>query len=165
MVALAVVTGLLGAFIGLLDDRNGYRHSPRFETYLRERPSGAPSDPWDLPVVPEHDLGERLPDIEWREVRVVLGVGIATTLALLWLAPWHLVHVALSHVSLGWIAVVVVLVVADLPDRGRRGSWRPASPRTGVVAGSGRCWRRRSRRRSPDVCCPSTDRPAWPSTS
>jgi uncharacterized membrane protein YbhN (UPF0104 family) len=114
-VALAVVTGLLGAVVGLLDDRAGYRRSPRFETFLRERPLDAPSDPWDLPVVPEPDLGERLPDIEWREVRVVVGVGIATAFVLVWLATWHQVHAALSHVSPGWIVVAVLLVVSTYP--------------------------------------------------
>ena len=83
--------------------------------YLRERPPEAPSDPWDQPVIPEHDLGERLPDIEWREVRVVVWVGILAVVALAWLGPWSDVRHAIEHVQLGWVVVAVVLVGLTYP--------------------------------------------------
>ncbi len=113
--ALSVVLGLVGAVLGLIDDRNRYRAAPRFESYLRERPPDVPSDPWDLPVIPETDLGERLPDIEWREVRVVLGVSVLATVVLVVLASWSRVHEALDHFSVGWAVVAVLLTVLTYP--------------------------------------------------
>jgi uncharacterized membrane protein YbhN (UPF0104 family) len=113
--AASVALGLLGAILGLIDDRNRYRAAPRFESYLRERPPDAPADPWDRPVVPESDLGERLPDIEWREVRVVVGVSLLVTAVLVWLATWSRVHRALEHLSIGWIIGAVVLVLFTYP--------------------------------------------------
>jgi uncharacterized membrane protein YbhN (UPF0104 family) len=104
--------GLLGALVGLLDDRAEYRAQPRFETFLRERPDGAPSDPWDQPVIPESDLGERLPDIEWREVRVVVGVGLVVTLLMVGLAGFGAVGHAFGHLHVGWLVLAVLLVVA-----------------------------------------------------
>jgi undecaprenyl-diphosphatase len=114
-VVVTVVAGLAGALVGLFDDRSRYRSSPRFEVYLRERPAEAPSDPWDQPVIPVHDLGERLPDIEWREVRVVVWVGIVAILALAWLGPWSDVRHAVEHLQVGWVLAAVVLVVVTYP--------------------------------------------------
>ena len=114
-VVVTVVAGLAGALVGLFDDRSRYRASPRFEVYLRERPAEAPSDPWDRPVIPEHDLGERLPDIEWREVRVVVWVGILAVVALAWLGPWSDVRHAIDHLRWGWVAAAVVLVALTYP--------------------------------------------------
>ncbi len=113
LVVATVALGLVGALVGLADDRSDYRTEPRFETLLRERPPGSPSDPWNQPVVPEADLGRRLPDIEWREVRVVLGAGIGVTLALVALAGFGRVGHVLGHLQLGWLLVAVVLVVAS----------------------------------------------------
>jgi undecaprenyl-diphosphatase len=115
LVLVTVVAGLPGAVIGLIDDRAGYRASPRFESFLRERPDDAPSDPWDQPVVPVHDLGRRLPDIEWREVRVVLWVGLAAVVVLAWLAPWSAVRSALGDLQPGWILMMLVLVALTYP--------------------------------------------------
>ena len=113
LVVATVALGLIGALVGLADDRSAYRAEPRFETLLRERPAGAPSDPWDQPVIPETDLGQRLPDIEWREVRVVLGAGVGVTLLLMALAGFGRVGHVLGHVHLAWLLVVIVLVVAS----------------------------------------------------
>ncbi len=145
LVAATVVMGLIGALVGLADERAAYRAEPRFETLLRERPAGAPSDPWDQPVIPEADLGQRLPDIEWREVRVVVGAGVGVTLVLMALAGFgHVGHV-LTHVRVGWLVVAVVLVVAGYgvaaagvlaatgADEDRR---RPASVLATAVASS-----------------------------
>ena len=114
-VVVTVVAGLAGALIGLFDDRSRYRSSPRFEVYLRERPAEAPSDPWDQPVIPVHDLGERLPDIEWREVRVVVWVGILAVVALAWLGPWSDVRHAVDHLQWAWVVAAVVLVALTYP--------------------------------------------------
>ena len=115
LVVLTVVTGLAGALIGLVDDRAGYRASPRFETYLRERPPDAPSDPWAQPVVPVQDLGRRLPDIEWREVRVVVWVALAATVVLAYLSPWSDVRRALGQLDPAWIFATVVLATVTYP--------------------------------------------------
>ncbi len=72
---VGIVLAGLGAVIGLLDDRLAYRRSPRFESFLRERPPGVPSDPWNQPVVPLDDLGRRLPELEWTEIRWVIAAG------------------------------------------------------------------------------------------
>ncbi len=145
LVVATVALGLLGALVGLADDRSAYRAEPRFETLLRERPAGAPSDPWDQPVIPEADLGQRLPEIEWREVRVVLGAGVGVTLLLMALAGFgHVGHV-LGHLHVGWLLVAVLLVVASYgvaaagvlaatgDDEDRR---RPASVLATAVASS-----------------------------
>ncbi len=113
LVAATVGLGLIGALVGLADDRADYRAEPRFETLLRERPAGAPSDPWDQPVIPETDLGRRLPDIEWREVRVVVGLGLLVTVVLVALAGFDAVGHALGHLRPAWVVAAVVLVVAS----------------------------------------------------
>ena len=108
-----MVLGLIGALVGLADDRAAYRAEPRFESLLRERPAGAPSDPWDQPVIPEADLGQRLPDIEWREVRVVVGPGLGRDAGAH--GPGRVrsdVGHVLAHVHVGWLLVAIVLVVA-----------------------------------------------------
>ena len=114
-VVITVVAGLSGALIGLFDDRSRYRAAPPFEAYLRERPAEAPSDPWDQPVIPVQDLGERLPDIEWGEVRVVVWVGVLAVVALAWLGPWSEVRQAFGHLRLGWVLLAVLLVASTYP--------------------------------------------------
>jgi uncharacterized membrane protein YbhN (UPF0104 family) len=110
---LGVVFGVSGAALGLADDRRSYRRAPRFESYLRERPVDIPADPWAQPVVPIEDLGERLPDIEWREVRVVLGVSALAFVGLPLLAPWSVVRAALDAFTPGWIAIGIGLVAVS----------------------------------------------------
>jgi len=112
---VGIALGLLGAGLGLIDDRLAYRRAPRFESYLRERPADVPADPWDQPVVPVEDLGERLPDIEWREVRAVAGMSLLALVALPLLTPWSAVRGALAHASPGWALVVLALVGASYP--------------------------------------------------
>ena len=64
-------------------------------------------------MIPETDLGQRLPDIEWREVRVVVGLrpggdagahGAGRLLGR--------VGRVLGHLQVGWLLLAVVLVVA-----------------------------------------------------
>jgi undecaprenyl-diphosphatase len=114
-VVVTVIAGLAGAVLGLADDRSVYRASPRFEAYLRERPGDAPSDPWNQPVVPVDDLGRRLPDLEWREIRVVLGLGVLAIVVLAWLGPWSQVRDALRHLQAGWLLAVLAFVAATYP--------------------------------------------------
>ncbi|MGZ4717152.1 MAG: lysylphosphatidylglycerol synthase transmembrane domain-containing protein [Acidimicrobiales bacterium] len=110
-----IVVAGVGATVGLLDDRLAYRRSPRFETFLRERPPGVPSDPWNQPVVPVDDLGDRLPELEWSEIRVVVCAGLAALVLLPLLCPWSAVSDALGRVEPGWIALALLLVAATYP--------------------------------------------------
>ena len=113
--SIGIVAGGLGAALGLLDDRLAYRRSPRFESFLRERPSGVPSDPWNQPVVPLDDLGRRVPDLEWREVRVTVAAGVAALVLLPLLGPWSVVSDALGQFAPAWVAVAILLVAATYP--------------------------------------------------
>jgi uncharacterized membrane protein YbhN (UPF0104 family) len=73
----AVVLGLAGAVLGLVDDRLALRRAPRFESLLRSRPDD-PGRRWDRPVVPVDDVGRRLPEVEGRDVaRLVVGGALA----------------------------------------------------------------------------------------
>lgn len=110
-----IVLAGVGATVGLLDDRLSYRRSPRFESFLRERPPGVPSDPWNQPVVPLDDLGRRLPELEWTEIRWVLAAGVGAFLLLPLLCPWSSVSDALGGLEPGWIAVALLLVAATYP--------------------------------------------------
>ncbi len=116
-VALAIGIGLgfLGAVLGLVDDRLAYARAPRFESLLRERPSDAPTDAWDQPVIPEGDLGRRLPDLEWEEVRVVVGVGALALVGLSWATPWAAVRAAIDDPSVSWLVVALVLLALTYP--------------------------------------------------
>ena len=110
-----IVLGGIGAAVGLLDDRLSYRRSPRFESFLRERPPGVPSDPWNQPVVPLDDLGRRLPELEWTEIRWVIAAGVGAFVLLPLLCPWSAVSDALGSVEPGWIAIALLLVAATYP--------------------------------------------------
>ena len=113
--AVAIALGLTGAVLGLVDDHMAYARAPRFESLLRERPPDAPQDAWDRPVIPEGDLGQRLPDLEWEEVRVVVGVGILALVALAWITPWSAVRDALAEPSLGWLVVALLALALTYP--------------------------------------------------
>jgi uncharacterized membrane protein YbhN (UPF0104 family) len=110
-----IALGVLGAVLGLVDDRLTYARAPRFESFLRERPAGVPADAWDRPVIPEDDLGTRLPDLEWVEIRLVLVVGLAALSGLAWATPWAEVRVALGSASIGWLVAAVMLMAVAYP--------------------------------------------------
>jgi uncharacterized membrane protein YbhN (UPF0104 family) len=111
---LGIVLGLTGAALGLIDDRRTLARAPRFESLLRERPPEVPAE-WDQPVIPEQDLGTRLPDLEWEEIRVVLGVGLLTLVVLAWITPWPSVRAAFGHASLGWLVTALAVVALTYP--------------------------------------------------
>lgn len=79
-----LVLAAIGAVGGLVDDRVALHRAPRFEALLRERPAEAPGLYWDRPVVPEVDLGVRLPEIETRDVVMMLGTTVGMWLLLGW---------------------------------------------------------------------------------
>ncbi len=74
---------LTGAVLGLTDDRLKLRHAPRFEELLRERPAGAPGEVWDRPVVPQHDIGVALPDVESSDVEAFVVWSVVAVCVLL----------------------------------------------------------------------------------
>lgn len=74
--AAFVGTALLGAVLGLIDDRLRLRREPRFEELLREAPADAPQPGWDQPVIPMEDLGRELPDVEGEDVEALFVWGV-----------------------------------------------------------------------------------------
>jgi uncharacterized membrane protein YbhN (UPF0104 family) len=73
---------LVGAVLGLIDDRLRLREAPRFEDLLRERPTDAPGPVWDQPVVPREDIGRALPEIESADVDAFVVWSLATVVLL-----------------------------------------------------------------------------------
>lgn len=161
--ALAVAAGLLGAALGLIDDRLALRRAPPFESYLRERPEDAPGRVWDRPVVPVEDLGRNLPEVEGRDVVLLVGAGALTVVGLAlvggWAGTWERVGspapvavvVLVACVPLGWLGTGVEWGLlggdrsaeralprgglADRPGFGRWGRWWWAvAQRWGTVA-------------------------------
>ena len=66
-------------------------------------------------MIPEADLGRRLPDLEWEEVRVVVGVGLLTLVVLAWATPWAAVREAWAEPSVGWLVVALVALALTYP--------------------------------------------------
>lgn len=62
---------VIGAVLGLVEDRLRFRRAPRFEALLRERPADAPGEVWDRPVVPREDIGATLPEVESIDVEAL----------------------------------------------------------------------------------------------
>jgi len=109
---IGVLLGFVGAIFGLVQDGRSYRRAPRFESYLRERPATVPDDPWDQPVVPVEDLGERVPEVEWSEVRTLVGFDLFAVVGLSVLGPWSSVQRALGSFNPGWFALALALIAA-----------------------------------------------------
>ncbi len=78
-----IAFGLIGAVLGLIDDRLALRRAPRFESMLRDRPDVVPGRSWNRPVVPVDDVGRRLPEVEGRDVARLVTGGALTILGLL----------------------------------------------------------------------------------
>ncbi len=66
-------------------------------------------------MVPLDDLGDRLPELEWTEIRVVVSAGLAAFVLLPLLCPWSAVTDALGRAEPGWIGVALLLVAATYP--------------------------------------------------
>lgn len=77
-----VALGLLGAIVGLVDDRVAYHRAPRFETLLAERPKEATGRMRPAPQLARSTIGRALPPIDLWDVGwlAVLGVGGAAAL-------------------------------------------------------------------------------------
>lgn len=70
--------GMLGALIGLIDDRWQYYRAPRLESLLRERPSDAPGRLRAPPAVEEDELGVALPLVEGPDVVILFALTAFT---------------------------------------------------------------------------------------
>lgn len=99
-----------GAVLGLVDDRLLLRRAPRFESLLRERPSGLPGDVWDRPVVPVSDIGVQLPVVESSDVEAFVVWSLATVVGLAIIGGLADMFDALGSMNL--VGLVVALMLA-----------------------------------------------------
>jgi uncharacterized membrane protein YbhN (UPF0104 family) len=106
--------GLLGAVVGLADDRWQYHRAPRFETLLRERPADAPGRIRPPPVIRPQDVGRRLPPIEAPDVWILVGLSVLVVAGLTALAGYGDVRDAFGAVGIGGIVVLGVLELATV---------------------------------------------------
>lgn len=103
---------LLGAVLGLIDDRLAYWRAPRFESLLRERPEDAPGTILRPP--PQLDrslLGRALPPFELLDAALLVGIGGLTTAGLVWLAGPQQIELALEEARWAVLAVVIGAVI------------------------------------------------------
>ena len=113
----ALVVGIIGAVVCIIDDYVAYRRAPRFETLLRERPADAPGRYLRAPLaVAPSDVGRRLPPVEARDIAVLAGIGVTAFAVLVGVAgpsavgdalgglQWTLVALALASQVLGVVA-------------------------------------------------------------
>ncbi|MCX7619561.1 MAG: flippase-like domain-containing protein [Acidimicrobiales bacterium] len=111
--AAFVGLGLLGAVVGLIDDRIAYRRAPRFESLLRAPPPDAPGmylrPP---PQLDQRQLGRVLPPFERLDLGLLLGVGVLSAAGLVWLAGSQQVDVVSSGLRWPFVAVVVAAIFA-----------------------------------------------------
>lgn len=116
-IALAAFFGLtlLGAVVGLVDDRIDYWKAPRFETLLRPMDREQRVGFGLVPDVDPDELGRRLPPLEPLEVIGLLGFGAAAFVALPLAAGSEAWRAALDAIDPGAVAgLVLVTVVAYL---------------------------------------------------
>jgi uncharacterized membrane protein YbhN (UPF0104 family) len=110
--------GLLGAIIGLADDRWRYHRAPRFETLLRARPADAPGRLRPPPVVEPDDVGRALPLIEAPDVWILVTLSVLVIGGLAVFAGYQAVVDAVSSVGpvgllgLGGLEVVALAIGA-----------------------------------------------------
>lgn len=139
--AVTVVAGLAGAALGLVDDRLALRRAPPFETYLRERPAEVPGRVWDRPLVPAADLGRRLPDVEGRDVGVLLGAGVVAVVGLALVGGWSATWGLVSSPSVGPLVLLVLTVPAGWVltawERDALGGGAAPDPAGGAVGSDG----------------------------
>ena len=159
------VLGLIGALVGLADDRAAYRAEPA----VREPAAGAPGRRPVGSVGPAGDPRDRPGPAPARH-RVARGAGGGRA------GPGG---DAGAHgpgrvsargpgasATCRWAGCCWPCAGGGRLRGGRcRPCWPPPTVPTGAVASPAPCWPRRWRPRSRDVCCPSTAPPAWPCTS
>lgn len=140
-VVAGVGIGLLGAFLGLADDRARYRRAPRFEDLVVPRPADAPGRVLaPLPVAGD-DLGRRLPPLERVEVAVVLGGGLAGVVGVVAMGGVGPVRDVLGSVDVtSVLALAAVAAVSRIAAGFARwvayGPWAPAGTALEPVAGA-----------------------------
>jgi undecaprenyl-diphosphatase len=109
-----LVLGLLGAVIGLVDDRWQYHRAPRFETLLRDRPADAPGHIRPPPVVAPDDVGRALPPVESPDVWILVGLSALVIVALSIFAGWRAVSDAIGGAGTAGLVGLGVLEVGLL---------------------------------------------------
>lgn len=160
MIAFAAfaVLGLLGAALGLLDDRLAYRRAPRFETLLRERPADAPGRLRPPPAILAGELAGSLPPVEGPDVAILAGFGLVPLAVLVWWAgPADVRELLGQFAVVGTVGLVICAgaaqAVASLQLAVSVGASRApsdvaaadGSTTDGDVAGSGRARSTRAR--------------------
>ncbi|MEZ5144045.1 MAG: lysylphosphatidylglycerol synthase domain-containing protein [Acidimicrobiales bacterium] len=116
LIAFAAFLGLalVGAVLGLLDDRLAYHRAPRFESLLRERPSGAPNLLRPPPALDTRDVGSRLPPVELLDVVVPVALFAIAAAGLVVFAGTDEVRAAFDDrgSGLGVLAVLALVALA-----------------------------------------------------
>ena len=109
---VGISLGLVGAVLGLLDDRIALRRAPRFEDLVRPRPEDAPGRALDPVPTSIEDLGRDLPLVERTEVALLAGGWVAAAVGLVALSGVDPVRAALGRVSAADVVVVALLLGA-----------------------------------------------------
>lgn len=127
--------GMLGAVIGLIDDRWEYHKAPRFESLLRERPVNAPGRMRAPPVVQQDELGVALPQVEGPDVVLLVVFSVATVAGLVAFAGYTEVMDALGTAATGGLLGLGVLTVGTFVIAGAQ--LMLAQPDAATAAASG----------------------------
>jgi len=134
-----VLLSILGASVGLIDDRVAYWRSPRFETLLAERPTAATGRLRPAPQLKRETIGRALPPIDTWDVGILAILGIGGAGALVAFTGPGPASDVLAQVDWRGILGAAVLVVAGfLVAAGQlvAASRRPIPPLEAVEVGS-----------------------------
>ena len=110
--------GLLGAVLGLIDDRIAYHRAPRFESLLRARPEGAPNLLRPPPSLRLRDVGSRLPPIELIDLLLPLVLFALVVGVLGVFAGLDATADARAELRSGPLLLAAVLVALSIPVAG-----------------------------------------------
>ncbi len=133
-----VLLSLLGASVGLIDDRVAYWRSPRFETLLAERPSAATGRLRAAPQLKREAIGRALPVVDTWDVGILAVLGIGGAGALVVFTGAEPASDVLAQVDWRGIVAAAVLVIAGfLVAAGQlvASSRRPIPPKEAVEVG------------------------------
>ncbi len=121
---------LVGAVVGLIDDRAAYWRAPRFETLLRPLDRGDRIQHGLVPNVDVDELGSALPPIERPEVVGFVTGGVAVALGLVFVGSVETTREVASQV--GWAPVLLGVLLSSAAylaaTAQRRAVFRPDAP-------------------------------------
>lgn len=129
--------GVLGAALGLLDDRIQLRRAPPFHELVRERPPDAPGRALDPVVTTVEELADELPPVEPAEVALLAVGGAVGLVGVAALVGVGAVGDALGHLGLGGVAVVAAVAAASRLVAGA-GRWSVLDGTSPLAAAAGR---------------------------